>query len=105
MNLIKRVLKTIEIVNMTDLIVYDMEKSSPFYDYVIVVTGNDRQANALVSYIKAEYDQELIRGIEGKNGGWLLIDMKDIIIHVFSKEQREFYAFDRRLAGLKQIEL
>lgn len=105
MNLIKQVLKTIEAVNMSDLVVYDMEKSSPFYDYVVVVTGNDRQASALAAYIKAEYAPELVRGVEGKNGGWLLIDMKDIIIHVFSKEQREFYGFDRRLSGLKQIEL
>ena len=59
----------------------------------------------LLHILKQNMHQELVRGVEGKNGGWLLIDMKDIIIHVFSKEQREFYGFDRRLSGLKQIEL
>jgi ribosome-associated protein len=105
MNLLERVIKTMEIVKVTDLKVYDMEKLSPFFDYVVVATANERQANALVSYLKDEFTQEFIKGVEGKTGGWLLIDMKDIIIHVFSTEQREYYGFDRRMIGFKQVEL
>lgn len=104
MNLLEQVIKTIEIVKVTDLRIYDMEKSSPFFDYVIVATANERQANALVTYLKDTVGPEVIRGVEGKKGGWLLIDLKDIVIHVFSSEQRDYYGFDKRLMNLKRIQ-
>ncbi|MBM7453670.1 ribosome-associated protein [Acholeplasma morum] len=104
MNLLEKTIKTLELVKPTDIRVYDMEKSSPFFDYVVVATANERQANALVSYLKEALPNQ-IKGIEGKTGGWLLVDLKDIIIHIFSEEQRDFYGFDKRLMGLKRVEL
>ncbi|MDY0211019.1 MAG: ribosome silencing factor [Acholeplasma sp.] len=104
MNLLEITLKTIELVKPTDVRVYDMEKSSPFYDYVVVATANERQANALISYLKEALPNQ-IKGIEGKTGGWLLIDLKDVIVHIFSSEQREFYGFDKRLMGLKRLDI
>ena len=34
--------------------------------------------------------------IEGKNtSGWVLMDYKDVIIHIFNKEQRLYYDIER----------
>ena len=33
--------------------------------------------------------------IEGKATGWILLDYNDVIVHIFSREAREFYGLDR----------
>lgn len=33
--------------------------------------------------------------IEGKATGWIVLDYGSVIIHVFSRDQREFYALDK----------
>jgi ribosome-associated protein len=105
MELLEKIIKTIDIVKVTDVKVYDMEKSSPFFDYVVLATANERQSNALIQYLKESVGTHQIKGFEGKTGGWLLVDMGDVILHLFSKEMRDYYGFDKRLMGLKQIEV
>jgi ribosome-associated protein len=105
MELLEKIIKTIEIVKVTDIKVYDMEKSSPFFDYVILATANERQSYALIQYLKSSVGAEQIRGFEGKTGGWLLVDLGEVILHLFSKEMRDYYGFDKRLMSLKQIEV
>ncbi len=105
MELLEKIIKTIDIVKVTDVKVYDMEKSSPFFDYVVLATANERQSNALVQYLKESIGTEQIKGFEGKTGGWLLVDMGEVILHLFSKEMRDYYGFDKRLMSLKQIDI
>ncbi len=33
--------------------------------------------------------------IEGKTTGWIVLDYGSVIVHVFSRDQREFYALDK----------
>ena len=41
---------------------------------------------------------------EGYSGGiWILLDFGEIIIHIFNKEQREFYSLDRVWADAKEV--
>ena len=32
--------------------------------------------------------------IEGRNSSWLLIEVKDILIHIFTQESRDFYIIE-----------
>ena len=37
-----------------------------------------------------------LRNLEGADGGeWVLADFGDVILHLFSKDAREFYRFER----------
>ena len=91
----------LENVKAQDISVFDFKGQSPFYDYFIVATTNDRQANAAINYIKKVLPKEQIKHVEGKGGSWLLIDCYDIIIHLFREEDRAFYNFDERLMEFK----
>jgi len=61
---------------------------------VIATAGNVRQMNALIDTLDREMKQA---GVEmgSKEGdpesGWVLLDFEDVIVHLFSREQREFY--------------
>ena len=43
--------------------------------------------------------------IEGKTTGWIVLDYGSVIIHVFSRDQREFYALDKMWSDGEQVKL
>jgi len=100
---LNKIIETLEDLKVKDLAVYDFEKSSPFYDYFIIATTNERQASAAINYLKKALLAEDIRNVEGKGGSWVLIDAHDVIIHLFKEEDRQFYGFDNRLISVKRI--
>lgn len=94
LDLIKTLL---EKVGARDINIYDLKQTHPLYDTVVVATADSvRQAEAFASYIKEESKQGLeVKNVEGKDTGWLLIDLNGIIIHVFTPEDRQFFNLDR----------
>ena len=82
-----------------DTCVIDISHVSVLADYFVISNGNsDSQVRALVDNVeekmpKAGFTQK--QG-EGRNGGsWVLLDYGDIIVHVFDRENREFYNLER----------
>lgn len=81
-----------------DVVIYDVRNNSPFVSYYIVCSAsNDRRLKALLQTAKeALYDNyKEIDHVEGKNDSkWLLVDSKDIVIQLFTKEERTRVGFD-----------
>ncbi|HHX78294.1 MAG TPA: ribosome silencing factor [Acholeplasmataceae bacterium] len=103
MKKINQIIEVLEQVNAKDIKAFDNEDKSPFFQYVIIATVSDRQANAAVGHFKKLNLAEM-KNVEGTgSSGWVLVDSSDIIIHLFTKEQREYFAFDQRFLGVKQI--
>jgi ribosome-associated protein len=102
MKKLNQIIDILEGLNVKELVVYDFEKSSPFYDYFIICTTNERQASAAINQLKKALEDD-IRHVEGKDGGWVLIDANDVIVHLFKPEERTYYGFDQRLLGIKRV--
>ena len=94
------VVKVLEDIKAKDIKVYDFNKTSPFYDYFIIATVNERQANAAANNLKQSFKDELLN-IEGKSSGWVLVDLNDVIVHLFQAQEREFYGLDKMLYGFQ----
>lgn len=43
--------------------------------------------------------------IEGKSTGWLVLDYGSVIVHIFSRDQREFYALDKMWSDGVKVEM
>lgn len=102
-NKLKTLLNALKETKLTNLVVYDLEESSPFFDYVVIVTAqNKRMLNSAISLLwekNIEYDH-----IEGTGeSGWILVDMNDIILNVMSEEMRELYSLDNVYIKYKKI--
>lgn len=94
------VVNVLEEVKAKDIKIYDFDKTSPFYDYFIIATVNERQANAAANNLKQAFKDDILN-IEGKSSGWVLVDLNDVIVHLFQAEDREFYGLDKMLYGLQ----
>ena len=87
--------------------VYDMAGRSELADYVVVVTvDNPAQLDAVDDEISINLKKEgfyaIYRdGMKSKN--WKVLDYGGIIVHIFEKQAREFYSFDKVYAGYSSI--
>jgi ribosome-associated protein len=100
---LNKIINTLEDLKVKDLVVYDFEQSSPFYQYFVVATTNERQGNAAIGYVKKALLADEIKNVEGRGGSWILIDCHEVIVHLFREEDRKYYGFDQRLMGIKRI--
>lgn len=81
-----------------DILEYDMKGFSPFFDTMILASvDSERQASAGVSYIEEEATKAgyAVRGIEGAKTSWVLIDLNDVIVSIFTKEEREHFSLEK----------
>lgn len=104
MDLLKKTINAFLKANITDYKAYDLENTNPFYNYVIIAFGNNKQANALLGYLKEELKNAYeVRGIEGKGSGWLLVDLGNLVVHVFDNISRDYYRFEERFINIKEV--
>ena len=85
---LNKIIQALEDLKVKDLRAFDFEKTSPFYDYFVIATTNERQANAAINHIKKALLADDVKHVEGKGGTWVLIDCGDVIVHLFQEEHR-----------------
>lgn len=81
-----------------DVVMLDLSVKSSFCDYFIIVSGgSDRQVRTLSEEVEDKMAEigVVAKNIEGKNSGWILLDFGDIIVNVFTAEQREKYDLEK----------
>jgi len=109
MEKIQVIKNTLQDLKLEDIIVYDMRGRSPFFDYFILSTANNkRQLQAVSKHLKddlteANFDFPTIEGTE--SGAWVLADCKDVIVNVFTRDERSFYNIEKMWLDVPQIDL
>lgn len=105
----KLAIQALEDKKAEDIHIIDISEISVIADYFIIAGGNNgNQVQALIDNVddtlgRAGY---LDRKVEGYNtANWVLMDYKDIIVHVFDKENRLFYNLERIWRDGKKIPL
>ena len=82
-----------------DIKIIDIHNISVIADYFIIADGsNPNQVQALVNNVEEELSKAgyILKQKEGyTKGSWILLDYNDVVIHVFLKENREFYDLER----------
>ena len=92
-----------------NIVALDVSKVCTVTEAMIVATAaNVRQAQALADHILARCGEEKISflGMDGyKTGQWVLLDLNDILVHIFMEEAREFYNIEGLWAEGEEIPL
>lgn len=83
-----------------DVKTLDVSHLTPIADYFVIASGNSStQVMAIADEIESQmvlsgYDK--VSNMEGyRSGRWILIDYNDVIVHVFHKDERDFYNLER----------
>ncbi|MDO8580840.1 MAG: ribosome silencing factor [Candidatus Omnitrophota bacterium] len=81
-----------------DIVVLDMRQIVNFCDFFVICSGNtDRQVRAITGYFDeklSEWGYRVRHGRASRQGDWAVIDMGDVVAHVFQKQIREFYRLE-----------
>jgi ribosome-associated protein len=90
-----------------DILMLDVRKLTPFTDYIIILTAdNVRQISALAEDIRSSLKAEGVNlhHQEGSSdSGWVLMDFADVVVHIFSSNQREFYSLEQVWENARQV--
>ena len=85
----------------------DVHAISGFTDFMVIMSVNSvRQLDAVADTLIEEIEKAglTIHHREGKpDSGWVLVDFGDLVLHVFSEEQREHYRLEQVWALAKQV--
>jgi len=82
-----------------DILVLDLRNRSDLTDFFLICSGNSKVhvqsiADAIVDSCYAAHNKPL--GVEGYSGGiWVVVDLGDLIAHIFHKEARLHYDLER----------
>src|SRR5690625_755814 len=80
-------------------VVLNMEHLTPVADYFVICHGNnERQVQAITRSVKETLEEQgqVVRRIEGlEQARWVLIDVGEIICHIFHKDERSYYNLER----------
>ncbi|KIS04090.1 ribosome silencing factor [Paucilactobacillus wasatchensis] len=82
-----------------DIVALDVAQVSLLADYFVIMSANSkRQVQAIADAVVEEAHKTDIdvRRIEGKQTGtWVLVDLGDVVVHIFQKDQRQFYNLEK----------
>jgi ribosome-associated protein len=82
-----------------DVVVIDIAEKSSFADYFVIASGgSERQVGTLADEVEDQFAKEgiLTKSVEGKNtSGWILMDFGDVIVNIFTVEQRDRYHIEK----------
>lgn len=82
-----------------DILALDMEGISLVADYFLICHGNsDKQVQAIAREIKDQADENgiQVKKMEGfDEARWVLVDLGDVIVHVFHKDERSYYNLEK----------
>ncbi len=83
----------------TDIRILDISELSTIGDYFVIVSGSSsNQAQAIADEIEEKMAEEGFEKISKdgyQSGRWILLDFVDIIVHIFHKEERDYYNLER----------
>lgn len=92
-----------------NILALDVKGLSNLTDYYVIAEGNiDRHVKALSSALLKTLDEigEKAWHVEGEaQGDWIVIDIGDVIIHLFDPDTREKYSLEELWKEAKIVDL
>lgn len=82
-----------------NILLMDIENIASFADYFVICNGTSERmlqslSDAVMETAKQQFN--ILSAMEGEPlDGWLVIDLGDVVVHLFSPDQREYYDLEK----------
>lgn len=108
-DILKNVVLAADSKRAADIVALDMQKISLLADYFVIMEASSTRQIAAIS----EAIQERVERLDhiesqvegGKDSQWLLIDLKDVVVHIFVKDARQFYNLEKLWSQAPRVDL
>ena len=82
-----------------NVIIMDLKELTSITDYFVICSADsDNQIKAISDHITEELEKQQIKiwHVEGYQSlTWVLLDLVDVVVHIFRPDVREFYALEK----------
>ena len=106
---VKIIVSALEDKKGEDIRIIDISEISVLADFFVITNGtNKNQVQALADNVEEKLANDGIypKNIEGYNSAnWILFDYNDVLVHIFDKENREYYDLERMWRDGKIVEM
>ena len=97
-------------VKAEDLLTLDLREYISYTDYFVICTGrSDRQVKAIHDRVaegmKHEHAMLPVRVDGASSAQWILMDYGDVVVHIFTREMRDYYQLERLWGEAPKLEL
>jgi len=87
-----------------------MRRVCNFCDYFVILSGTSLiHINAIAQAIEEDLDKDKIKPLSESDSkdesGWIVMDFLSVIVHIFFKPLREFYALERLWSDAKRLKI
>ncbi len=77
----------------------DISNVSVLADHLLIVSGYSKVqlraiSDSIIEKLEVEYNRPPLRSEAKNQSGWVLLDYGDLIVHIMTPEQREFYSLE-----------
>ncbi|MBO5479511.1 MAG: ribosome silencing factor [Clostridia bacterium] len=98
MELLNKITQLLEDKKAIDLKTLDIKEKSTLADYFVIASGtSNTHIKALADNVEVELKKENIypNKIEGYNTQWILMDYGDVVVHIFTEQERQNYDIEQ----------
>ena len=90
-----------------EIVALDVRGISSITDYFLIVSAqSEPHLKALRNEIELKLKEKGVQphGIDGfPHSQWIVMDYLDVVVHIFAKDRREFYALERLWGDAKRV--
>lgn len=100
-NRVERIIQLLDSKKASDIKSYDLQQCDYITQFVIIATSlADKHSYALLDYLKEELKKsgEIFFATDEESGDWIIADLGDIMVHIFTQNHRNKFNLDEFLA-------
>lgn len=108
LDIVKKIVKALDDKKANDIQVMKTDELTIVADYFIIATANSNtHVRSLADEVEYQLEQAGITAdhVEGRATGWLLLEYRGVVVHIFLEESRNYYNLERLWEDAEKIDI